>query len=270
MPQMENRVKTKLRNGEIVLGMEMFIPHPRMVELLGQAGFDVMILEYEHLAINPETMEDLVRTAEIYGMTSLFRPEQTFNDLPPMQQTVKSLKLGCQIVMVPHVDTAEAVQRAVEAVKYPPLGKRGIARVDRYSWGLMADEPISEFIRESNENSMIFAILESPEAVANIDEILSVEGLDAVGFGHQDFSIAAGLATDSAPEVEEARQVIEDAARRHGKYMWSTVRNLDDIPGQIERGFQIFFLGADVVHLTRRYRELVDGVHEAVGSHRAG
>ncbi|HPT61262.1 MAG: aldolase/citrate lyase family protein [Aggregatilineales bacterium] len=260
----KNLLKEKVERGELVLGMEVWLRDPRVMELMGQAGFDFGHIEYEHVAQNWETVENLIRAVERMGMTPLFRTEQCVGNQPPVNQIIKALKAGAQIIMVPQVSTAEAAQKIVEVAKYPPLGKRGIATCDRSAIQIVPNETtpldMQKFTAEANEQTMLWAIIESPEGVANIDEILSVEGIDAVGFGHQDYAAAAGLASESALEVIEAREKVFEAAKRHGKLMWWNTDQLDVVAEQQARGIQIFLMGVDIIHLNKLFRDIVGGV----------
>jgi 2-keto-3-deoxy-L-rhamnonate aldolase RhmA len=257
----KNLLKEKLARGELVMGMELWMRDPRIIELLGDAGFDFAHIEYEHVAHDWQAVENLIRTAELAGLTPLFRSEQCFNNQPPVNQIIKALKCGAQIIMVPHVNTPEAARKAVEAIKFPPLGHRGIATCDRSAKEIVPNESvpldIQRFIQDINEESMVWAIIESPEAVKNIDAILDVEGIDAVGFGHQDYSIAGGLSADSGAEIDEAREKVRKAALRKGKYMWWNTDSVEVVKEQREKGIQIFLMGVDIIYINALLRKLV-------------
>ena len=259
-----NKLKEKIKNGEIVTGMEIWVRDPRMIELLGHAGFDFAHIEYENVAHNWEEVENLIRTAELVGLTPLFRCEQCIDGQPPVNQIVKALKCGAQIIMIPHVDTPEAAKKAVDAAKFPPLGKRGIATCDRSAREIVPNElmplDIQKYTQEANEQTMLWAIIESPDGVRNIDAILDVDGIDAVGFGHQDYSIAAGLHSDSGPDIDKAREKVRESARRKGKQMWWNTDSPDVVQEQRKKGIQIFLMFVDVIFIDRLFRNIIKGV----------
>lgn len=258
----KNRVKEKIKNGELVLGMEVWLRDPRAMELVGQAGFDLGHIEFEHVARNQEQMEDLVRTAELVGITPLFRCEQIIDDQPPLNQIVKALKSGAQIILVPHVETAEQARKVVDAVKFAPLGHRGFASCDRSALTIFPNEQVPldvvRYAREANEETMIWCIIETPLAVKNIDEILAVDGVDVVGFGHQDFSLASGFTTDDSAEMVAAREKMREAVKRAGKLMWWNTLDPADIAIESAKGVQIFMMGVDTIFLNRELRRLVN------------
>lgn len=257
----KNRLKEKIDKGEIVIGMEIWLRDPRVIELMGHAGFDFAHIENEHVAHNWETVENLIRTAEFVGLTPLYRSEQVFDGKPPVNQIIKALKCGAQIIMVPHVGTPDTVKTVVDAVKYPPLGRRGVATCDRSTGEIFPNISVSLdmqiYTQEANEETMVWAIIETPEGVRNIDAILDVEGVYAVGFGHQDYAIAAGLPSDSGPEIDEAREKVREAALRKGKQMWWNTDSFEVVKQQQEKGIQIFLMGVDVIYVDSLFRNII-------------
>ena len=261
----KNLVKEKLIKGEIVTGMEIWLKDPRIIELLGHAGFDYVHIENEHVAHNWEAIENIIRTAESVGLTPLYRCEQCVDGQPPVNEIIKALHCGAQIIKIPHVDTPEAAKKIVDATKYPPLGRRGVATCNRSAIEIHPNEPsmpldMYKFIQEANEETMLFAIIESPEGLKNIEKILDVDGIDAVGFGHQDYSIAAGLTSDSGGEIEKAREKVREAAQRKGKYMWWGTRHPEMVEKMRKKGIQIFLLGVDVININRSFRNIIKEV----------
>jgi len=262
----KNLVKEKLANGEAVIGMEMWLRDPRLVELMGHAGFDFLHIEYEHVARDWEAVENAIRAAELVGLTPLFRTEQCVAGNHPVNQIIKALKCGAQIIMVPEVASAETARKIVEAAKFPPLGHRGIATCDRSASEIPRGETldIQRFASELNDEVMIWAIIESPAAVENIDEILEVEGIDAVGFGHQDYSLTAGLSDERSDQVDAAREKVLEAARRHGKFMWWNAAEPAAMLEQFDRGLRIGLLSVDIIQFDNMLRKLAGEVKEGL------
>ena len=256
----KNRVREKLKKGELILGMEVWLRDPRAIEYVGQAGFDIAHIEYEHVARDWESVENMVRAAELYGMTPLFRTEQCFNNEPPVNQIIKALKCGAQIIMVPHVETADEARMIVDAMKFAPIGHRGLATCDRSGTAMFPNDQVGldvmQYAREANEATMNFCIIESPLGVENIDAILAVDGIDVVGFGHQDYALAAGLSADDDPQIVAAREKVREAVKRAGKHMWWNTLDPASIAEQSPKGIQIFLMGVDTIYLDRELRRL--------------
>lgn len=258
----KNLLKEKAKNGEIIMGMESWLRDPRIFELLGQAGFDLAHIENEHVGHNWEEIENLIRAAELTGMTPLFRCEQTFDGQPPVNQIIKALKCGAQIIMVPQVDSAETAKKIVKAAKFPPIGKRGISTADRSSTEIFPNLSVPdincvEFAKELNDEIMLWAIIECPEGVKNIESILDVDGIDAVGFGHQDYAVSSGFPSDSGPEVNEAREKIREAALRKNKLMWWNTDQVEEVEVQRKKGIQIFLFSVDTIHIDNLFRGII-------------
>lgn len=254
----KNRVKEKLRNGQPVLGMEVWLRDPRVVELLGQSGFDFAHIENEHVARDWSEIENFVRAADVYGMTTLFRCEQTVDGHPPANQILKALKCGAQILMVPQIETVDSARELVEIVKYPPHGRHGYAPCERGLGSIRPlDGDLQEITGQIEDEVLTWVIIESPLAVRNVDAILAVDGIDAVGFGPGDYSLTAGLRFSSAPEVADARQQVQDAAKRAGKHYWWTTTDAATIPEFRSAGVQIALLGGEILHLERLLRTFV-------------
>ena len=258
----KNLLKEKLKNGEIVVGMEVWLRDPWIIEMMANAGFDIYHLENEHVAHNWETVENLLRTANLVGMTPLYRCGQCFNGQPPVNEIIKAFKCGAQILMAPQVNTPDCAKKIVEAVKYAPLGKRGIATCDQSALEIFPNESHMEidmkrFTQEINDETMIWAIIESPEAVENVDKILEVDGIDALFFGWQDYTIAAGLSKDFGSEIEDAREKVRIAAQKAGKVLCTSPAKPEEVEDLIKKGYQVFMISVDIFFLNEILRKII-------------
>jgi hypothetical protein len=166
-----NQMKSKLLAGEPALGCSIMVPSPQMVEMVGHAGFDWVLIDLEHGAIDLETAELMIMAAEASGITPIARPKTN------QKQDISSvMDRGAMGVQVPHVNNAEDARRAVSAVKFGPGDNRGMAagtRPDSYGLSKSADE----FLKHSNEQTLVCVQLEHAAAIENVDEILKVEGV---------------------------------------------------------------------------------------------
>ncbi|MCL2827291.1 MAG: aldolase/citrate lyase family protein [Oscillospiraceae bacterium] len=260
----KNTVLEKLKAGEIVLGMENWLRDARVAELLGYAGFDFFHIENEHVGRDWSEVENMIRTAELMNMTPLYRTEQCFDNQPPVNEIIKAVKLGAQLIMVPQINTPQAAKMAADAVRLPPRGKRGIATCDRSMKEIFPTPEmpldIDTYCNESNDEVMLWCIIETPEAVKNIDEILAVDGVDAVGFGHQDFAMAAGLSRDAGDAVDAEREKVWEATKRAGKHMWWNTDSIEEAHKQFDRGVQLMLFGCDIIHLDNSLRDFSKGL----------
>lgn len=227
-----NKMKAKLKAGEVVVGAFNNIQVPAAVEIAGLLGMDFLIVDAEHTAITPETAEDLYRAAELRDISIVTRIGEN------SQQVIqKFMDAGSQGVLMPLVNTGEEARRVVDAVKYPPVGKRGMAGSRAAQFGIGID--FAQYVREANEQTLVAVQVETQQAIDNIDEILAVEGVDVIFFGPADISSSLGLHGQiKHPRVVSIIETLGQKARAAGKAVGTIARNVEDYAYYRERGFQ--------------------------------
>ncbi|HST04315.1 MAG TPA: aldolase/citrate lyase family protein [Chloroflexia bacterium] len=202
----ENAVKAKLKRGEHVFGMLSGVFDPQIVETVALLGFDCYMLDCEHGAGGTTDAETFVRTCEAAGITPLARVRSIDPKL-----ILQFLDAGMMGIMMPGIHEAEEVEQLVAAIKYPPLGKRGMApvRANDYLLGKMKAE---DYVKFANEQILILPQIELIEAVNNLDSLLRVEGVDGYFVGPRDLSVSMGFY--DGPGHDEVRTVINDVFSR--------------------------------------------------------
>ena len=211
----KNRMKQKLLAGLPAFGVSVMFPSPHVVDMLGRLGFDWALIDCEHGSISVESVELMVLAAEAAGITPIARP--SVNSFEAIGQLMDRGVMGVQ---VPHVNTAEDARRAVAAVKYHPLGDRGLAAgVRSAAYGF--DRTMAEYAEEANRETLVCVQLEEGEAVKNVDEILTVDEVDVFFVGPSDLSQSLGF--PGRPDTPEVRQAMER--------VFSTVRAAGRISG---------------------------------------
>ena len=207
----KNRIRERLAAGEMALGGNVASYAPDLVELLGAMGLDWVFIDCEHGAMNESEVTNMVRAADIYDMTAIVRVPTNSPHV-----ILRFMDVGVMGVVIPHLDTKEDAERAVRAVKYHPMGERGSnyggGRNNDYGIG-MTD--VREYYAASNRETMVIALIESAEAVQNIDEILSVPGLDVGWLGPSDMAQSMGFPGQDA--VDGACDRVVEATVRAGK-----------------------------------------------------
>ena len=224
-----NRMKEKIARGEAALGCSVMFPSPQIVEMLGHAGFDWVLLDCEHGSLSPADVELMAMACDAVGITAIARPRtNAAGDI----QTV--MDRGVMGVQVPHINTAEDARRAVAAVKFGPGSARGLAAGTRPdSWGLGARMP--DFAAQANAQSLVCVQLEHEAALANVDAILAVAGVDVFFVGPSDLSQSMGFpgnpkAPPVAKAIDETLARIVAAGRTPG--MPATSENLEEVVGK--------------------------------------
>jgi len=207
-----NQIKAKIQIGQPALGVSVMIPSPQIVEMIGVLGFDWVLIDCEHGTNTPESVELMIMAAELSGITPIVRPKSREAD-----DILQVLERGAMGVQVPHVNTADQARRVVEAVKYHPLGRRGLGagtRPTNYGLGPALDE----FVAQSNRETLVCVQLEEVEALQNIDDILRVEGVDVFFVGPSDLSQSLGYpGQTNAPAVRAAVDAAFEAIVAAGK-----------------------------------------------------
>ena len=184
-----NILKEKLKDGEIVFGTWMVIPSPTLVEVFGLAGMDFVVIDHEHGPFSYETSENMVRAAEISGCTPLIRvPNNTSSDI------LRSLEIGAHGIVVPQIENHKQANLAISSMKYSPSGNRGVSAFTRASnyFGVGKDNRTQHM----NENTLSMLLIESIEAINNLDEILECKDIDVVYIGTYDLSQSLGIVDD--------------------------------------------------------------------------
>ena len=194
-----NRMKQKLLSGQPALGCSVMFPSPQIIEMLGHAGFDWVLLDCEHGSLSLADVEVMTMAADAAGVTAIARPRT--NATADVQAVMDRGVMGVQ---VPHVNSAADARRAVSAVKFGAGAGRGLAAGTRPDqWGLGAK--MADFTKAANEQSLVCVQLEHEEAIRNVDEILKVEGVDVFFIGPSDLSQSMGHpGNPGAPAVAAA------------------------------------------------------------------
>ena len=196
-----NTMKAKLAAGEAAYGCSVMIPSPQMVEMIGHAGFDWVLIDMEHGTIGLETAELMIMAAEASRVTPIVRPPGN-----SAAQITAVMDRGAAGVQIPHVNTVEDARRAVAAVKFGPGDRRGLAagtRPDRYGLG----EAMPDFVARSNAESLVCVQLEHAAAIDNVDALLQVDGVDVFFIGPSDLSQSMGYPGD--PNAAPVREAID-------------------------------------------------------------
>src|SRR5215510_2997201 len=170
----ENRVKRILKSGGLALGTHVGgIADPQIVEIIGLAGFDAAFIDMEHTSYDLRDFQLIVIAAERVGITPIIRT-------PGFDPAfiLRLLDMGVQGVQVPHISNARAAREAVQAVRYAPLGDRGMAGASRASdYGKIS---MKEHMEQSNREITLAVMVEDLPALDEIDAIASTEGIDIV------------------------------------------------------------------------------------------
>ena len=246
------QLRKKILSRELCIGTWIQIGHPAVAEILAQCGYEWIAVDMEHAGIGIETYTDIVRAVSGFNTAPFARV--TENAVMPIRRV---LDAGASGVIVPLVNSAEEASRAVAAAKYPPKGIRGFAFCQGNNWGEMFDE----YAAMANDWITVIVMIESRQAVENIDKILSVEGIDGVFVGPYDLSGSYGIVGQIGhPVMQTALKQVTEVCRAHKKvagiHLVSPTKQ--NIENAIKDGYTFIALGMDDVFMLNSAKAMLN------------
>lgn len=207
---LKNRVKEKFRQGRLALGTYVYLSDPAVIEMAGIAGFDAVFIDMEHSGFDLQLVGDMIRACDLSGMTSLVRVPD--NDAKTI---LRVLEMGAQGVQVPHIKGREDAVAAVKAVRYAPLGDRGMGgptRARRYG-----AVPMDEHVTTSNAEVLLSAMVEDVDSIAQLEDIASTEGVDMIAIGPSDLAQSMGITGSQDPRVLDTIESMALTVKKVGR-----------------------------------------------------
>ncbi|WP_459890344.1 HpcH/HpaI aldolase family protein [Halostagnicola bangensis] len=238
-----NDFRRTIENNGSVLGARSSTFSPAVIEIYGELGLDFVWLDFEHMGPSPydSTMfEELTRAADVGGI-------ELFVRLPSADPSLvrKVLDTGVRNILIPRIDDAEEVHKAVKASRFVyenEPGERGMASGRARTWGLSED-----YVSTEDDEVCVGVMIEKTTAVDNLDEILSVPELGFVFVGPSDLSVQMGHPTNkNHPDVTAQIAEIEDACKSADVPMGCIANSPDKIESVVEDGYQIVRMGGDL------------------------
>ena len=262
----KNKVKTTLKNGGVTIGTWLGFAHTSNAEILASSGFEFVGIDMEHGVIDTYDMQNMIMAIESCGACPLVR--MTSND---PEQANKIMDAGAYGIIVPMVNSEKEAEQAVQSIKFPPKGNRSVSigRAHRYGYSFQ------KHIDTSNQESLVIIQIEHVKALKEIDNIFSIDGVDAAYMiGPYDLSASMGFAGQvQHPEVIEVQHEIFAAAKRHGVApgIFIVYPNLEAMKEYLKEGYQFFVIGADLIFLSeyaKRNYEAAAAVKNEINSNR--
>ena len=230
----ENTLKQKLQDGKAAFGVMLTFPSAPMVEMLGHLGYDWILIDNEHGSVTVENSEDMIRAAELTGMAPIVRPVSNKPEI-----IAPFLDRGAWGVQIPHVNTADEARAAVDAVKYPLQGHRGVFSGGRPGeYGFAGNT--AEYVEDANRNTLVCLMIEEAEAIENLEEMVAVDGVDVFFIGSGDLSASMGYAGQQThPEVQAMMERGITVIREAGKVAGCSCPDAY-VPKFLDMGVQYF------------------------------
>lgn len=241
-------LKKKLQNNQLSIGSWITIGHQSIVEIMATGGFDWLTLDLEHSVIELTTAQNLIAHIKNSGAAALVRVSKNEEVI-----IKRIMDAGADGVIVPMINSAEDAKQAVNFVKYPPEGKRGVglARAQKYGTGF------DDYKKWLNDESVVIAQIEHIDAVNNIEAILDVKGIDGIMIGPYDLSGSMGFPGEyERADVKAAIEKVEKACKAKNKPLGFHVIQPDHllVKEKISKGYSFIAFSLDFYFLGDKVR----------------
>ena len=235
---MKNELKRRVKAGEQVYGTWITIESPIMTEMMSSLGFDYFVIDTEHAPLDPRMAQTLMQAMRPDTKTTPI-VRVWWNDLVAIK---RALDIGAYGILVPWVNSKEEAEMAVKATRYAPEGVRGCGP----RRAAMFDH---DYLKTADKEIMVIVQIESKKAVEHIEDICSVDGIDATYIGPADLSASYGhLGNMSHPDVQKAIDRVYDVTKAMGVGTGIHEASGSSIPERIKKGYNLVTLGNDLIY----------------------
>ena len=242
-------LKEKLRKRQITYGTWITLGHSSIAEILSSYPFDWLVVDMEHSVIDLSQAQELIQVISLSGKVPLVRLS---DQNPTLIKRV--MDAGAAGVLVPNVITVEEAKSAVEAVKYPPVGTRGVGLARAQAYGL----DFESYKKWVNKNSIVMVQIEHVNGVKNLKKILGVPGVDGMIIGPYDLSASVDLPGDF--ENKKVKDLINTAVKTAvdmnitaGYHV--VPPDVDEVKERIKQGFNFIGYSLDTIALGKTYSD---------------
>lgn len=241
-----NHVRKRLKAGEPSIGTWLGLPSPEAAEFVSRLGFDWLVVDAEHSAVDIRTLAQMFTAMSASGIAPMVRVPWN-----SPENFKRVLDAGAWGIVVPMVNTREEAERAVQAARYHPEGNRSVGG-GRHA--VSFDGGGAGYLRAVNEQVLLVLQIEHIEGVRNADEILSVPGVDACFIGPNDLAASMGIGLgvpleSDHPELVDAIFQIRDACKRHGVATGIHTSGASGVNMRIEQGFQFCAMASELRYM---------------------
>jgi 4-hydroxy-2-oxoheptanedioate aldolase len=227
----ENQLKNRISSGKAGLGVISPTIDPILCEYIGLLGMDFYMIDAEHGAITASDVTNMVRACELRNTTPLARIRSVDAKL-----ILQYMDAGIMGVMMPSIDDVDDVKKLVEAIKYPPMGKRGLGpvRAADYMQGPMSQ---ADYVDFSNAQTLVMPQIETMECVKNLPEMCKIDGVDGFIIGPRDLAMSMGFY--DGPGHDEVKKVLDEIFATildSGKWFGTVAGNAAGAEALIDKG----------------------------------
>ena len=241
----------RLRQNQLLVGSMLTIPSPEVAEMMSKCDLDWLFMDGEHSPLSILDWQRMIQAVAGRCACILRVPCSSEVDIK------KALDIGADGIIAPQVKNAEQARQIVRWCKYPPAGERGVGLARAQCYGL----EFSEYLATANDSLAVIVQVEHIDAVAKIDEIAAVEGLDAVFIGPYDLSASMNLTGEvDHPEVKAAIEKVRQACQSRKLALGYFGVSVESVQSSIALGYHLICAGVDAAFVTRGASEISQGL----------
>ena len=253
-----DNLKKKLKRGEITLGSWITLGNTSIAEIMAKAGFEWLVVDMEHSVITLDIAQQLIQVIEGCGVVPLVRVGE--NDATVIKRVMDA---GAYGVIVPMVNTRKQAEAAVNAVKYPPFGTRGVGLARAQGYG----SSFEEYKKWLDKESIVIIQIEHIDAVKNLEEILAVKGVDGCIIGPYDLSGSLGIPgnfehDDVATALKKVEKTCAEKKISLGYHVIQPDYNL--VLEKIAKGYSFMAFSLDILFMGNSCREQINKLKESL------
>ena len=257
-----NRVRDRLARGEVALCMATRLARTAEIAMIADAcGFDAFFIDMEHCTISLDAAAQICLAALPVGVTPLVRiAGHQFDD------ATRLLDMGALGIICPNVSTRAQAEAFAAACRFPPLGERSVGGAGPLQ-GYRAT-PLAEVNKQGNAATLLIAMLETPEGIANAGAIAAVPGIDVLLIGSNDLCTAMGISGETkSPKLRAAYESAAKACQAHGKHLGvGGIRgDVEHVAALVKLGARFVIAASDVQYLMSAARAEVASLRKATG-----
>jgi 4-hydroxy-2-oxoheptanedioate aldolase len=231
-------LKSRLKQGEAVNGCWLNLGSSLTAEIVGQAGFDWVLIDLEHGAGSEKDVLAQLQALEHSNTAGIVRVESG-----DRQRIHRVLDVGAEGVMCPRINNVDEARMVVSGLRYPPEGSRGVAKMIRATG---FGKNFSEYHSKANENIVGIVQVETTEVLDHLDAIAALDGIDVLFIGPSDLSMSLGIFGQLDHSLfKDALRATVDAAKNHGKATGILLFNAEDYSTYYDMGIRMIACGAD-------------------------
>jgi len=251
----KNFLKQKLKKNKVIVGTWQTIPNATLSEIFSLSGLDFLVIDFEHGPINYNTAKDMIRACELHNCSPLIRVKKNDSSL-----ILSALEIGAHGIVVPQVESKLDVKKFINSVYYHPIGNRGVSGFTR-STGYSIKLQKNKKINDANNNLTNVVLVESVNAINNIDEICDNDHVQVIYIGTYDLSQSIGKTGNIYDE--KLLKIIKKTVKKiisYNKIPGILAQNIEDVKFFKKIGFKFILFSVDCALILEKIKMDIDKI----------